>query len=203
VLSYSSEYRVDTTASAPTEPLALLESIARLTGGQSIGDAPPAAFAHDLDQQRAAEPVWPYLLLAATLLLPIDVAVRRLVLTRRDLAAARSRVFGAREALETRRRVRADWPVDGRQGPRSHACRPGHASATFARRRASPGPASSTASQSNASPRHAEGQSARKTRPIPGRRHAGVTLAGAAARQRRAQGRRELADAASLPPVLL
>ena len=100
VLSYSSEYRVDTTASAPTEPLALLESIARLTGGQSIGDAPPAAFAHDLDQQRAAEPVWPYLLLAATLLLPIDVAVRRLVLTRRDLAAARSRVFGAREALE-------------------------------------------------------------------------------------------------------
>ncbi|MCC6801112.1 MAG: VWA domain-containing protein [Anaerolineae bacterium] len=114
VLSYSSEYRVDTTGSAPAEPLALLDSIARLTGGRSLGGAPASAFAHNLDQQRAAKPLWPSLLLAATLLLPLDVAVRRLVLTRRDLAAARSRIFGAREALEPTESARMGRLMDAK-----------------------------------------------------------------------------------------
>jgi len=96
VLSYSREYRIDTTGAESAGPRALLDQLSRLTGGESLADNPAGAFAHDLDQQRAAETLWPYLLLAATLLLPVDVAARRLVLTRRDLA--RARVLGRRGA---------------------------------------------------------------------------------------------------------
>src|SRR5690606_4161420 len=60
---------------------------------------PAATFEHNLNQQRAADPLWPYLLLAAAILLPVDVAVRRLVLTRRDIDQAISRVT-ARQAAE-------------------------------------------------------------------------------------------------------
>jgi len=100
VLSYSPEYRIDPYEDASGDPQALLETLAGLTGGASLATEPAASFAHNLDQQQAAEPLWPYLLLAAALLLPVDVAVRRLVITRRDLAAARNRLFGAREAPE-------------------------------------------------------------------------------------------------------
>jgi len=39
--------------------------------------------------------VWPWLLLVAVALLPFDIAVRRLVVTRRDLQHAREAIFGA------------------------------------------------------------------------------------------------------------
>jgi hypothetical protein len=47
------------------------------------------AFVHNLDQEQAAQPIWPYFVLAALLLLPFDVGIRRLVVTRRDLEKAR------------------------------------------------------------------------------------------------------------------
>ncbi|MFW5772072.1 MAG: hypothetical protein ACOCZH_02025, partial [Phototrophicaceae bacterium] len=63
----------------------LLESLAELTGGADLSEEPAAAFAHTVTGQRAFVPLWPWLLLAALLLLPLDVAVRRLLVTRGDL----------------------------------------------------------------------------------------------------------------------
>ncbi len=98
VLSYSNEYRIDLTGETTEDPLNRLARTAALTGGGSLAENPAASFDRNLAQQRAAEPLWPYLLLAAALLLPVDVAVRRLVITRRDLDAAWTRVTQARAA---------------------------------------------------------------------------------------------------------
>lgn len=89
VLSYSAEYRVGAETSQ-TNPFALLRTIANLTGGSSLQDRPAAAFVHNLDQERAAQPIWPYFILAALCLLPLDIALRRLVITPRDLEALRA-----------------------------------------------------------------------------------------------------------------
>lgn len=79
VLAYSPEYR---TLEGDPDYLA---AIARLGGGSFIND-PQAVFAHNLLAERAAHPARPWLLLLATLLLPLDIAVRRLLITRADLA---------------------------------------------------------------------------------------------------------------------
>jgi Ca-activated chloride channel family protein len=92
VLSYSAEYRVDEIGTGADSPLNLLKRIASVTGGTSLGDAPKSVFLHNLSRDRAAQPVWPLFVLAALLLLPFDVAIRRLVITRRDLQAAWSAV---------------------------------------------------------------------------------------------------------------
>ena len=92
VLSYSNEYRIDPNETSSEEPLFKLERISGITGGGSLAENPAASFDHNLDQQRAAEPLWPYLLLAAAILLPVDVGVRRLVLTRRDIDQVISKV---------------------------------------------------------------------------------------------------------------
>jgi uncharacterized membrane protein len=82
VLGYSPEYQ-------SLEPdLLLLETIASLTGGADIGADPARAFAHTLAAQPATRPIWPWLTLLAVVLLPVDIALRRLVVTRRDLARA-------------------------------------------------------------------------------------------------------------------
>lgn len=77
VLSYSPEYRAldaDTIA---------LERVAEITGGHEL-DQPGEAFDHNLDAQRTPTPLWPWLILMAVVLLPFDIAVRRLVITRSD-----------------------------------------------------------------------------------------------------------------------
>ena len=91
VLSYSPEYQ---TLTADPNYLARL---AALTGGSLVGvDDMAEIYAHDLPAARAAtQPVWPYLLLAAVLLLPFDIALRRLVMTRYELQRAWRRVTGA------------------------------------------------------------------------------------------------------------
>lgn len=86
VLSYSAEYRVNVLGEGDAPPEELLARISDLTGGGALPDSPGAAFTHDLDQQQAAQPVWPYFLLAAVLLLPLDVAVRRIAFSQRDAA---------------------------------------------------------------------------------------------------------------------
>jgi hypothetical protein len=82
VMSYSPEYRPQGTN--------ILPQLATLTGGQSLADDPAGAFTHDLAAQAALTPIAPLLLLVALLLLPFDVAVRRLLVTRSDLARARA-----------------------------------------------------------------------------------------------------------------
>jgi hypothetical protein len=96
VLGYSPEY-----AELSGNP-ALLASLAAQTGGRALdtaegtGPGPAAVFAHDLDAAPAAQPIWPWLTLAAALLLPLDVAARRLTFTKRDWAQAWAKVTADR-----------------------------------------------------------------------------------------------------------
>lgn len=88
VLGYSPEYR------RLESNLALLETVAEMTGGRDLAGDPGAAFAHTLSGTPAARPIWPWLALLAVVLLPVDVALRRLVLTRRDVERAWAAIFG-------------------------------------------------------------------------------------------------------------
>ncbi|MCC6188949.1 MAG: VWA domain-containing protein [Anaerolineales bacterium] len=87
VLSYSPEYR-----SFTADPN-FLARVAAVTGGGVLGDDLSAIYAHNLPAPRAAaRPVWPALLLLAAVLLPLDIAVRRLVVTRYEIQRAWQRV---------------------------------------------------------------------------------------------------------------
>ena len=88
VLGYSPEY-----AQFETNPQ-LLESLAELTGGRVLTDEVTAVFNHTLPSEAATRPIWPWLTLAAVLLLPFDIAVRRLVITKRDWQRAWAATFG-------------------------------------------------------------------------------------------------------------
>lgn len=83
VVPYSPEYRQD-----QSNP-ALLAELTQLTGGQAL-TAPEDAFAHTLSSVARAQEIALPLLVLALLLLPIDIAVRRLLLRRQDLAEARA-----------------------------------------------------------------------------------------------------------------
>ena len=86
VMGYSPEY-----AALEGNP-GYLEGLAELGGG-TVLENPAGAFAHTLRGEGTTHDLWPYLLGVATLLLPIDVGVRRLVMSRRDLARARAWVL--------------------------------------------------------------------------------------------------------------
>jgi hypothetical protein len=79
VMSYSPEY------AQPEPDESLLANIATLTGGQSLAEAPEEAFVPTEEFRTAAQPLWPWLLLIAIVLLPFDIAVRRLIITHSDL----------------------------------------------------------------------------------------------------------------------
>ncbi len=98
VNSYSSEYDIQ---NDQVDPDLLMGSIASLTGGRALGENPAGVFDHNLSAQTTATPIWPYLLLLALVLLPFDIALRRLVITRTDVQRAWKVVFGrARAAAE-------------------------------------------------------------------------------------------------------
>ncbi|MFN8521060.1 MAG: VWA domain-containing protein [Chloroflexota bacterium] len=77
----------------------LLAALRDATGGQALSGETAATevWSHDVPATIAAQDLWPWLVILAMLLWPIDVGVRRLNLGRRDLAAARGWV-GARLA---------------------------------------------------------------------------------------------------------
>lgn len=83
VVPYSPEYQ------ARGVNQGFLESLARVSGGGPLAEA-SAAFDHEglLSIPQARE-IWTLLLLLAALLFPLDVAIRRLILQRKDLAQAR------------------------------------------------------------------------------------------------------------------
>jgi Ca-activated chloride channel family protein len=93
VVPYSPEYRQQ-----QSNP-ALLQSIAEATGGRLI-ETPSAAFEQNLASVRRAQEISMPLLLLVALLLPLDIAVRRLSLRWRDLSEARS-WFGNRLSSRT------------------------------------------------------------------------------------------------------
>ncbi|HVN52854.1 MAG TPA: VWA domain-containing protein [Anaerolineaceae bacterium] len=81
VMDYSAEYR-----NLEGDPRAL-ERIAGLAGGRqlSLADGGKNVFDHNLPAAQANHPAWPWLLGLAALLLPLDIAVRRLLLSPREL----------------------------------------------------------------------------------------------------------------------
>ncbi|HSH02098.1 MAG TPA: VWA domain-containing protein [Anaerolineae bacterium] len=89
VLGYSPEYQNLT----PNHQL--LARLAEMTTGRQLEtDASSATFLHNLNPERTSRPIWPTFLFLAIILLPFDIAVRRLVITRRDLERAWSATFG-------------------------------------------------------------------------------------------------------------
>ncbi len=97
-LSYSPEYR-----RIESDPDLLLR-LAALTGGKAASPDPAETFLHNLKASSASRPIWPWLLALAAVLLPLDVASRRLILTRQDWNRFR-------EALTSRLRPRKRAPV--------------------------------------------------------------------------------------------
>lgn len=91
VRSYSSEYDI---RGQQADGALLLASVADLTGGGDLQEDAAAVFAHNLSTQTAATPIWPWLLLAALLLLPFDIAVRRLIINRSDMIRLRMALLG-------------------------------------------------------------------------------------------------------------
>lgn len=83
-LSYSPEYkRLD------SDPDLLLR-LAALSNGEVATSNPADAFLHNLNAARASRPIWQWLILLAVLLLPFDIASRRLIITKQDLANGRT-----------------------------------------------------------------------------------------------------------------
>jgi Mg-chelatase subunit ChlD len=83
VAPYSAEY------ANLNADLTLLTGLPIATGGQTLRD-PAQAFAHNLAIGRQTWPIWPTLLLLAALLFPLDVAIRRLRLGRREWRQAQA-----------------------------------------------------------------------------------------------------------------
>ncbi len=70
-----------------------LRGLARAGAGRTFDPADPEALAgiwrHDIAAAAFPTPIWPWLLLLAILLVPVDIGVRRVALTRADLRRAR------------------------------------------------------------------------------------------------------------------
>ncbi len=86
---YSPEY-----ALPRTDRTAVLARARELTGGTELTDA-AGAFAHTLPQAQQARAIWPAFLIFAILLLPFDIAMRRLLFGRGDVARAFARAGAA------------------------------------------------------------------------------------------------------------
>ncbi|MHB8945023.1 MAG: VWA domain-containing protein [Bacillota bacterium] len=103
---YSPEYRP-----SPVDP-AFLDRLAAAAGGTSLKE-PGEAFARNLPPGRGRTEAWPFLLALAALLMPFDVAARRLFVSRADLEAWRERLIVRRKrsaveaSTETMTRLRS------------------------------------------------------------------------------------------------
>ena len=87
-MSYSPEY-----IPRPHDERTLAE-IAEITGGRNLADQPADVFAHNLGERQAATDIWERLVLLALIILPLDIAVRRLIITRSDLQRLRAFLTG-------------------------------------------------------------------------------------------------------------
>jgi hypothetical protein len=91
VVPYPSEYRLEVGGSANAG--ALLDDLAQLGNGRKLDiTQPAAALTHDIAAQPTRVILWPWLLLAAIILFPFDVAVRRLTFSWGDLLRAARRL---------------------------------------------------------------------------------------------------------------
>ena len=99
VMSYSPEY----SQTAPNEDL--LIDLADITGGGDLAEDPATAFG--ITQQPRTAPVhaWPWLLLGVLILLPLDIGIRRVIITRRDLQRLRIWMQGTTLEPESEERM--------------------------------------------------------------------------------------------------
>jgi hypothetical protein len=96
IVPYASEFAL--TEGSADAGQRLLSELAQLGGGSMLPVSQPAlSLAHDIQGQPVRVPLWPYLLLAAIVLFPLDVAVRRLTFSWSDLRG-RDHCNGARDA---------------------------------------------------------------------------------------------------------
>ena len=93
VIPYASEYAVvDNSAQTSS---AYLSDLAQLGGGSVLPlSSSEAVWSHDIAAQRIRIALWPWLVLFAIVLFPIDVAVRRLSVSWQDVRRAIG--FGSR-----------------------------------------------------------------------------------------------------------
>lgn len=92
---YSAEYD----AQAPST--SLLAELAQVTGGRDLSAEPSAAFLRDLPPRQARAPLFEGLLALAILLLPVDVALRRLVISRAEWRALWARLLSRSSRPQT------------------------------------------------------------------------------------------------------
>jgi uncharacterized membrane protein len=99
VMSYSPEY-------AQNEPNeGLLIDLADLTGGGNLAQDPATAFGITQQPRTAPVATWPWLLLAILIIFPIDIAIRRVIVTRRDLQRLRLWIQGSEPEQESEERM--------------------------------------------------------------------------------------------------
>ncbi|MCE2473250.1 MAG: hypothetical protein J4G18_15430, partial [Anaerolineae bacterium] len=108
VMSYSPEY-----IPRPQDDR-LLADIADITGGRNLADQPEAVFTHDLGERQAATDIWQSLILLALLLLPLDIAIRRLIITRSDLIRLRDFLSGRGRDQTRSQQMQALFSARGR-----------------------------------------------------------------------------------------
>ena len=96
----------------------LLAAIRAATGGAAV-ETPAGAWVHDLRTTSRFTELWPWLLVLALLLWPLDIALRRVSLGRRELADGRRWVCGPACAGAGSRRARE--PVEGMLAARDRA----------------------------------------------------------------------------------
>ena len=99
VMSYSPEYAI----TVPNETL--LTDLATITGGSDLAETPSDTFITTQAPRTAASPIWQWMVFAAMVLLPFDIAIRRLVITRRDLQRFRIWVTGYDPSAATEERI--------------------------------------------------------------------------------------------------
>ena len=119
VLTYSPEYRLPESG----VNLTLLNELSNLTGGSSLAGRPEVIYDHNLFAASAATPLWPWLFLLAALLLPLDVGVRRLMVTATDARRLRAWTaarlgLGRADDLDAARAERIDRLRGARQRAR-------------------------------------------------------------------------------------
>ena len=67
-----------------------LEELARMGGGRTLTDVEPEAiWTHDIAAAAFPTPIWPWLLVLALVLFPVDVGVRRVAISRAEIRRAR------------------------------------------------------------------------------------------------------------------
>jgi uncharacterized membrane protein len=94
VLGYSPEYQQFQTNPELLEQLVAVGKGRNLNDPATIPEPALAVFEHNLPSSATTQPIWPALMLMAVLLLPVDIAMRRLVVTKRDMERAWAATFG-------------------------------------------------------------------------------------------------------------